>query len=491
MGVVYKLKPEIKEFILREKELNPALSCRKFIPLIEKKFHIRLSKSHINSIIKSAGLSNRVGRTPKLKRRIELEGLGVFLLKIVENLIGGLDYLAKVTKIELPYLEAFIYLYLFEQERIKDLRWQKIIAEGFNSKKFFSYLNDLQNITIKEPYIKEDFFHLFKEVLGVKLTFLDGKSFYIDGNFFSLWSSLNIPWDFSVTYNEIKTYIDNFIQKPYLILFTSPGYEIIPQEWFEFLLRLSYANNKIQKFTLLDLQAKEIETFYLEEPQNPLVILGLWPWQYAQSRKIEQLNDFIPFYFEGLKKEFLIAEARVILTQASINKAVKLRGIILKSKQESQIELFILTNILENSLPQITNLYLNAWPNLKEGFSDFSKRIEFFTYHIDAHKVIPKEALIFACENPLTFFLKEYLFFLDKFLRWYFFPLEYRRLDFQVMKENFYNLKGKIKREKGSLYLIFNPPQDFSYLKDLKVACGRINERKIFLEKRRVWLEIA
>jgi len=68
--------------------------------------------------------------------------------------------------------------------------------------------------------------------------------------------------------------------------------------------------------------------------------------------------------------------------------------------------------------------------------------------------------------------------------------LEYRKLDFPVMKERFYNLKGKIKKEKESLYLIFNPPQDFSSLKDLKVACGRMNERKIFLEKKRVWLEV-
>ena len=52
MGVIYKLKPEVKDFILEQKKLNPAVGCRSLTSLVESKFHIKLSKSSINAIIK-------------------------------------------------------------------------------------------------------------------------------------------------------------------------------------------------------------------------------------------------------------------------------------------------------------------------------------------------------------------------------------------------------------------------------------------------------
>jgi hypothetical protein len=72
MGVIYKLKSEIKDFILEEKKKNPILGCRGLSGLVESKFAIKLSKSSINALIKEAGLSMPVGRRPK-KRRIKKE----------------------------------------------------------------------------------------------------------------------------------------------------------------------------------------------------------------------------------------------------------------------------------------------------------------------------------------------------------------------------------------------------------------------------------
>ncbi len=64
MGVVYKLKDEVVEFILRQKQENPNISCRKLVDIIQETFQISVSKSSINIIIKEANLSNPVGRTP-------------------------------------------------------------------------------------------------------------------------------------------------------------------------------------------------------------------------------------------------------------------------------------------------------------------------------------------------------------------------------------------------------------------------------------------
>jgi hypothetical protein len=69
MGVIYKLKPEIKDFILEQKRKNVILSCRGLTNLVQDKFKIKLSKSSINSLIKQAGLSMPVGRRLKKRRR--------------------------------------------------------------------------------------------------------------------------------------------------------------------------------------------------------------------------------------------------------------------------------------------------------------------------------------------------------------------------------------------------------------------------------------
>jgi hypothetical protein len=72
MGVIYKLKPEIKEFILKQKIANPQLSCRGLMPLIKDKFQVNISKSLINNIIKKENLSSLVGRR-RLKQRAIFE----------------------------------------------------------------------------------------------------------------------------------------------------------------------------------------------------------------------------------------------------------------------------------------------------------------------------------------------------------------------------------------------------------------------------------
>jgi hypothetical protein len=64
MGVIYKLKEEVVEFILRQKQENPQISCRKLVDVIQANFQMSVSKSSINTIIKEANLSNPVGRTP-------------------------------------------------------------------------------------------------------------------------------------------------------------------------------------------------------------------------------------------------------------------------------------------------------------------------------------------------------------------------------------------------------------------------------------------
>lgn len=62
MGVVYKFRKEVIDFILRQKRADYDLGCRQLAALTSEKFKIQVSKSSVNAIIKNANLSNAVGR---------------------------------------------------------------------------------------------------------------------------------------------------------------------------------------------------------------------------------------------------------------------------------------------------------------------------------------------------------------------------------------------------------------------------------------------
>jgi len=62
MGVTYKLKQEVIDFIVQKKQADPSLSCRKLVILLQEAFQLDVSKSSINAVIKEFNLSNPVGR---------------------------------------------------------------------------------------------------------------------------------------------------------------------------------------------------------------------------------------------------------------------------------------------------------------------------------------------------------------------------------------------------------------------------------------------
>lgn len=62
MGVVYKFRKEVIDFVLQQKRTDYDLGCRQLAVLTSEKFKIQVSKSSVNAIIKNANLSNSVGR---------------------------------------------------------------------------------------------------------------------------------------------------------------------------------------------------------------------------------------------------------------------------------------------------------------------------------------------------------------------------------------------------------------------------------------------
>ncbi len=73
MGVTYKLREEVVDFIVLQRRNNPLASCRELAEGVEVKFGLRLSKSSVHDVLKESGIVTPRGRKPKNKFEIPLE----------------------------------------------------------------------------------------------------------------------------------------------------------------------------------------------------------------------------------------------------------------------------------------------------------------------------------------------------------------------------------------------------------------------------------
>lgn len=434
MGVIYKLQPKIKEFILEKKQKEPRLSCRQLAIITAEKFQIKLSKSSVNSLIKEAKLSMPVGRRRRKARKGQLEearNLGTIFLKAANFLICGKE-LESATNLE--------------------------------------ELGPVPN---------------FQEVRWVRVILADGGFFYLDGQLHTIWSTPYTPYDFSTTIYNIRGYVNKYLQEdaPF-VFFMAPGYDIPTKEFFSFLLSLDRPDKReISQLVLYGNRFEEIEIIRPLTMNRRFFVFGLWPWQFSSYRQIKTAPaDFKPFYFEPLQKDLYLAEIGLELSQPTTNERVTLRGCAVKTSLNDKIKLLILTNFSAQETTQeaLANMYLSHWPNLDEAFQDYSRKIELFTYTANSQR-------FFSTENLSG----KYLEALDSYVKWHFLPSGYEDKDFSVMKERFYGLSGRIKKQKDYFLITLTPPSGYPFLKDLEYACHRVNEREIvFSEGKRLWCSV-
>lgn len=462
MGVIYKLKSEIKDFILEQKRVNSTLSCRGLIALIESKFQVKVSKSSINSIIKQAGLSLPIGRRPKKKRRrletqikpiieikseapveiqpqepakaiikepvvipaeagveIQIEapsptqGTGAILLKAADFIIKGSYYITEAIKSQLnrqeddllAKTESIIYKPLFrlspEKESQDLVELWALVEKRLSLEDISLYLNELQGFKALPLNIFRIISSVFQEVRCVKVSLSDSTVFYLDGQLYTVWSTPHLPYDFSTTLYNIKIYTNKYFQEdaPF-ILFMAPGYDMPTKEFFDFILSLDSREKKINSLTLYGHRFEELEMIRLDQNKPHFFIFGLWSWQFGQYREVKIKGEFKSFSCEALKRDVYLAEAEVELFQPNVNKRITLKGCALKTNLNEKIRLVILTNLpsSENRLEELARLYLNRWPNLEECFQDFSRKIELFTYTATSQRFFSTESLNFNSE---------------------------------------------------------------------------------------------
>jgi len=73
MGVIYKLREEVVDFIVSQRQSNPLASCRQLAESTSQKFGLNLSKSSVHDVLKESGITTPRGRKPKNKFEIPQE----------------------------------------------------------------------------------------------------------------------------------------------------------------------------------------------------------------------------------------------------------------------------------------------------------------------------------------------------------------------------------------------------------------------------------
>ena len=574
MGVIYKLKDEVRDFILGEKKVNPHLSCRSLEQHVEGKFNIKLSKSSINALIKEAGLSAPIGRRPKKKKQhIAMPVLPILLeskpeIQKLEQKEPKVEIENKVRIDEEKLAKEAIEkekARQLEEERIRQEeaeqkakqeaalklekeKWERLareeaerkpqegvaepeprpeiqnsgivlleaadyliggrrkIAELIQSKPDKQDKDSLVKIKnlLYSPMLPSDqqgsalelartvgldILNLLnsslQEVRCIKILLSVGNAIYLDGQFYSVWSTPHIPYDFSTTIYNIKGYLNSlFYENRPLVIFNAPGYDMPSQEFFRLILSLEGIAGKITKLTLYGNKLEELEDFNLPSPKKHSFIFGLWPWQFVEYRKVNKIGEFKHLRLGYLKKDFYAADIEIVISQPNITEKITLRGVVLKANLSEKTRLVILTNLPVELMGTevLSSVYLSHWPNLEEAFGDYSHKIELFTYTANSQRFFSQEALGFEMPNSaeIKSILGNYLKDLDLYVKWHFLPPGYEDKDFLVTKERFYDLRVDIdEAPAGFLRVIFQVPGGYAYLKDLEYMCRRLNEREI------------
>jgi len=588
MGTIFKLKPDIKNWILEKKRANPALSCRSIVSLLENEFKIKVSKSSINCLIKEANLSMPVGRRQKKRRckapsavqpqleppmetspkllaspvektveappeapeipietpaptqpeipietpaptqpealretpaptpqpeipietplpaqpevpirapaQIPIEIMqkllssGIILLRAADCLIGGSYYISETIKRHLRLqdnnllakIECLLYAPLLEisEELLK------------------AYLNELQLTGSIVQDILRILSGVLTEVRSLKILSSDGDALYLDGQFHTIWSVSNIPYDFVNSIYNIKSYINKcFSEDKPCVLFMASGYDAPTPELFNFILSLGGREKKITRLSLNDNKQEELESITLEQNKKRSLVLGLWPWQFVEYRRIKKIGEFKPYYFAAQGKNFYLADTEIELSWPSKDhRSITFFGCALKTNLSEKTRLIIISNLSEELAKSeyLANIYLSHWPNLEEAFQDFSHKVELFTYTADSQGFFSPEKLNLNQDaSGIKQLFNWYLGVLDSYVKWHFLPSGYEDKDLLALKEEFYNLNLVSQPQEDHASVTFQPPQGFASLKALEYACRRLNEREIaFNDGKRLWFSL-
>lgn len=434
MGVIYKLKQEVVDYILELKRVDQSLSCRKISELASTHFQRPISKSSVNAVVKYSLLSSPVGRRAKQEAKAEkfkipehrkeqifinipmslldepkpvapvapvasstrFENLGILFLRAAEwqmkkqgilrffcEKFGPLICDEKILKL----CEAFLFFPLFNEhssERFVEFNqktlWQLSGVDFdptiYQKKECHDTLLGLEN---KKQQIIFEYGQIFSEASFFHFMLEDGTGFCIDSQMNSFWDKNNVHCDFSSCLDKSFDILsrDFIINSNPIILREATIKESLPIGFFNMIASFeNLPGRKIKRVDVMTSEHDAISSFEKIVNKKRYYITGL----YGCRALLDQ-------FFSDKKREPKIVEdaaTHQVYYCWEATTAFRLAtgqqisaDIALVSQQKDQAPLFaILTNIPSKMSPidKVIRHYLERWPNPLEGQGLFFER---------------------------------------------------------------------------------------------------------------------
>ncbi len=460
----------------------------------EKERWARLAEEELKSKSNQVGQANLV--------RVPAAGLlpldrvcsGAILLKAIDCLIGGSkqinEVICKATGNQpedfIALTQAVIFKSLFRFDKDDHALLCSLVGQQIPQEKLDNYYLEIKENKNIRLDILRIIANVFTEARGIKMHFIDGSIVYLDGQLHTTWSTPYLPYDFASTVYDLKNNLNKYFFEGHpLVLLSAPGYDLPTKEFFNLLLNMSLTKKGPDNLIIYGNKLEEFESISLNQENNYSFVFGLWPWQFTNCRKIKKIGNFNLEHIEGLDKDFYLADIEIDLLQASTNQSITLQGCAVKTDFKEKIRVVILSSDQSMvNLKKLAQIYLSSWPNLDEGFGDFSRKVEVFTYTGSSQSPFSTENFglnLTETNLELAGTFANYVKVLDAYLRWHFLPAGYAKKEFAFTNECFYKAPAKLVSSQIKVIAQMQINQGNPILKDLEYLICRLNERQINL----------
>ncbi len=537
MGVVYKLRKEVIDFIIDQKKSDAQLSCRRLVAIVEEKFQINVSKSAINQIIKDAQLSNPVGRTAVLtdkkvkkfqipvekkqqlftipnlllapkkesplvwtssKKDLKAEKiesmhdrLGLFFLKAAEWDLGERFLMGR-------FLEKFLEGNIFNPDEVNQLGEVLLWAPSFGINKpedFNSYkgtglallsgiekirfdrllklLDSISDLRTLSLVVGNEIPQIFAEANSLKITLKDKTEVFLDAREQVVFQSGERGAGLSLG-RFIKQVTRRFITNlDYITIYDKGLAENIPNE-LKLVESLEGISNEMSKLEILDQNDNELAQFNVIPKKKRQFLFVTRPERISSVSNILQDIKLKKFYCKDLDKTFYVGEHEVQGETLGVTKEIPLKLIILSEENKvNAVSSLIFTNNLNFDYKEDVNFSLLLNKNDSLDNKEIKNSIIPFDFY---EKMVASDPMQVPTllENAFVISLA-----LNEYAKCHFFSQNCKELDFNQMCERFYKLAGRFQKIGQKIIVKLQVPTDYQYRKELEFAIKMLKNMNI------------
>lgn len=511
-----KIDSSIKNYVLRRKKQQSDISCRTLALEASAKFKIKISKSSVNSLLKSELLSSPKGRRVQLVFKPSgeslnvgfsfLYGTGLFLglPKILSEIIAENHPAIKLKPASLESIvEAWILakaMYNVPLERIENYSKNEIwfiLGRKANKGHLKYFIETLKLIQVVNNQLVIRLLLGFHDVHFLRFTLADGTQFFLDGQLKSVWKDKNIPLNFCVTIDRINSYVkSNFSCSDPLVIFSARPEAMLAEETNNFIFGFdgSSPSKRIRKIEAFSPKGEVLNEASFVMPQRRRFIIGVWPWQYKAISELEKIPAQGSVTCDVNNSVFHYVEDVALYLQHTENNEVVLRIIVLKTSKNGPARIGILTNLDagEWDAEKVIRQYLKGHFDFETEHKQFLETVRaplYFEDFISSEKISNVIKRLSEAKEPDDFF-STLVDILNIYAQRLFFPSECSRWSLLKMKELFYKKKGHVKRDMVDdvLYKLFID-NNLEEKKILEYAIEKFNELNIRDPfSRKLWL---